>query len=258
MRGPRVSAIEQTLPALLELSRDLGAEHRHLAILGEGNTSAKLSADTLLVKASGSSLGTLMESDVVECRFAPLLELMKMPGASDAQIDEALNGSRVRSDAKRPSVEALFHAWLLSLPGIAFVGHTHPEAVNAILCSARAEEFAARRLFPDQIVCCGESSVLTPYCDPGLKLAQSIALETGRFIASAGTPPRVILLKSHGIITLGATVQAVKAAMFMTVKAAHIFLGAAALGGPVYLSDADIARIANRSDEHYRQRALKL
>jgi rhamnose utilization protein RhaD (predicted bifunctional aldolase and dehydrogenase) len=253
-----VSGIEQTLPTLLQLSRELGAEHRHLAILGEGNTSAKLNPKTFLVKASGSNLGTLTESDVVECRFTPLLELMKRPDASDAEIDDALNGSRVQSDAKRPSVEALFHAWLLSLPGIAFVGHTHPEAVNAILCSPRAEEFATRRLFPDQIVCCGESSVLTPYCDPGLKLAQSIAMESERFISQRGAPPRVILLKSHGIITLGATVQAVQAAMFMTVKAAHIFLGAAALGGPVYLADADIARIASRSDEHYRQRALKL
>jgi rhamnose utilization protein RhaD (predicted bifunctional aldolase and dehydrogenase) len=253
-----VNSIAQTLPTLLQLSRELGAEHRHLAILGEGNTSAKLGSETFLVKASGSSLGTLTESDVVECRFAPLLELMKNPEASDAEIDTALNGSRVQADAKRPSVEALFHAWLLSLPGIHFVGHTHPEAVNAILCSPRAEEFAARRLFPDQIVCCGESSVLTPYCDPGLKLAQSIAVETERYIAQRGTPPRVILLKSHGIITLGSTVQAVQAAMFMTVKAAHIFLGAAALGGPVYLAEADIARIANRSDEHYRQRALKL
>jgi len=253
-----VNTIAQTLPALLQLSRELGAEHRHLAILGEGNTSAKLDDETFLVKASGSSLGTLTEADVVECRFAPLLELMKKQDASDADIDAALNGSRVRSDAKRPSVEALFHAWLLSLPGITFVGHTHPEAVNAILCSPRAEEFASRRLFPDQIVCCGESSVLTPYCDPGLKLAQSIAVESERFIAERGAPPRVILLKSHGIITLGATVQAVQAAMFMTVKAARIFLGAAALGGPVYLADADIARIANRSDEHYRQRALKL
>jgi len=253
-----VNTIEQTLPTLLQLSRELGAEHRHLAILGEGNTSAKLGPETFLVKASGSSLGTLTEADVVECRFAPLLELMKKLDASDADIDLALNGSRVRPDAKRPSVEALFHAWLLSLPGIAFVGHTHPEAVNAILCSPRAEEFAARRLFPDQIVCCGESSVLTPYCDPGLKLAQSIAVESERYIAERGVAPRVILLKSHGIITLGATVQAVQAAMFMTVKAAHIFLGAAALGGPVYLAAADIARIANRSDEHYRQRALKL
>ena len=44
----------------------------------------------------------------------------------------------------------------------------------------------------------------------------------------------------------------------MAKKAAEIFVGAAALGGPRFLSDADVARIENRIDEHYRQRALKL
>jgi len=170
-----MSDIEQTLSTLIDLSRELGAEHRHLAILGEGNTSAKLDNETFLVKASGSSLGTLKDPDVVQCRFAPLMSLMKKPAATDAEIDEALNGSRVHADSRRPSVEALFHAWLLSLPGVRFVGHTHPNAVNAILCSQRAEEFTERRLFPDQIVCCGESSILVPYCDPGLKLAQAVA-----------------------------------------------------------------------------------
>ncbi|NBX60264.1 MAG: class II aldolase, partial [Opitutaceae bacterium] len=38
---------------LLELSHQLGREDRALAILGEGNTSARLSADTFVVKASG-------------------------------------------------------------------------------------------------------------------------------------------------------------------------------------------------------------
>ena len=68
----------------------------------------------------------------------------------------------------------------------------------------------------------------------------------------------MILLESHGVITLGASPEAVKAAMFMAVKAARIFAGAAALGGPVFLSDATVARIGGRKDEHYRQAALKL
>ena len=40
-----------------------------LAILGEGNTSARCTDDTFLVKASGTCLGTLSKDDVVECRF---------------------------------------------------------------------------------------------------------------------------------------------------------------------------------------------
>jgi rhamnose utilization protein RhaD (predicted bifunctional aldolase and dehydrogenase) len=47
------------LARLLELSHQLGREERKLAILGEGNTSTRLGADTFLVKASGSNLATL-------------------------------------------------------------------------------------------------------------------------------------------------------------------------------------------------------
>jgi rhamnose utilization protein RhaD (predicted bifunctional aldolase and dehydrogenase) len=144
------------------------------------------------------------------------------------------------------------------LPGVEFVGHTHPIAVNSLLCSPLAETFATRRLFPDEIVCCGQSSVLVPYTDPGLKLAQAIRAGTQEFITNHGIAPRVILLKNHGIITFGPTPESVKAATYMAVKAARIFLGAAALGGPVFLSDADVDRIANRRDEHHRQKALGL
>jgi rhamnose utilization protein RhaD (predicted bifunctional aldolase and dehydrogenase) len=248
----------QALKELLALSHDLGAEHRHLAILGEGNTSAKLDGDTFLVKASGSNLGTLREEQVVECRAAGILELMDRASVSDEEVDEALMASRVDPQARKPSVEALFHAYLLSLPGIRFVGHTHSTAVNAILCSPMAERFALHRIFPDEVVCCGPRSVFVPYMDPGLKLAQTIRAQTLQFIDAQAAPPRVILLKSHGIITLGSSPEAVKAAMYMATKAATIFAGAAALGGPVFMSEAEIERIGSRRDEHYRQQALKL
>lgn len=248
----------ETTAALLALSHELGAEHRHLAILGEGNTSAKLDADTFLVKASGSSLGTLGERDIVECKFSPLLATLDRSDLTDQEIEDALFASRVDSTAKKPSVEALFHAYLLSLPGVAFVGHTHAIAVNQILCSPRANDFAIRRLFPDEVVCCGAESVFIPYTDPGLRLSQIIREKTAAYLAKWGAPPRVILLENHGVITLGASPEAVKAAMYMAKKSAEIFIGAAALGGPRFLSAEDVHRIANRIDEHYRQRALKL
>jgi rhamnose utilization protein RhaD (predicted bifunctional aldolase and dehydrogenase) len=254
---PMITRAEQ-FAALIALSHDLGAEHRRLAILGEGNTSAKLSRETFLVKASGSSLGTLGESDIVECRSAPLLAMLDRTDLSDQQIEDELFACRVDPDAKKPSVEALFHAFFLSLEGIAWVGHTHPISVNQVLCSGRGADFATRRLFPDEIVCCGLASVFIPYTDPGLKLAQTIRTETLRHCQTYGAPPRVVLLENHGIITLGASQEAVKAAMFMADKAAQIFIGAAALGGPRFLTPAQGDRIANRIDEHYRQRALRL
>lgn len=193
---------DKTKQTLLTLSHDLGAEHRALAILGEGNTSAKLSGETFLVKASGSSLGTMTEADVVECRFAPLLAMLSRDDLTDQQIEDELFGCRVDASARKPSVEALFHAYCLSLPDIEFVGHTHSISVNQILCSPLARQFAGGRLFPDEIVCCGPASVFVPYTDPGLKLSQIIRREVTRFVEEFGMSPRVILLENHGLITL--------------------------------------------------------
>jgi hypothetical protein len=44
----------------------------------------------------------------------------------------------------------------------------------------------------------------------------------------------------------------------MAAKAAEIFLGAAAMGGPVFMTRAEIQRIASRADEAHRQRELKI
>jgi rhamnose utilization protein RhaD (predicted bifunctional aldolase and dehydrogenase) len=247
-----------TISDLLTLSHELGREDRGLAILGEGNTSVRLTDETFAVKASGTCLGTLKEEDVVECRFSALLPFLEKDNLTDQQVDDALLAARVDSKAKKPSVEAIFHASLLSLPGIKFIGHAHATTVNQILCSSRARDFADHRMFPDEIVCCGTASVFIPYTDPGLKLAKTIRHQTDEFIKKHQRQPRVVLMENHGIITLGGTWQSVLSAMLMAEKAAKIFVGAAALGGPVFFSPRNVERIAGRPDEAYRQRALKM
>jgi rhamnose utilization protein RhaD (predicted bifunctional aldolase and dehydrogenase) len=242
---------------LMKLSHELGREERKLVILGEGNTSTRSSESTFVVKASGSNLATLAATGVTECRFADLLALLDRKTMTDAAIDDALYASRVDPNAKKPSVEAIFHAYLLTLPGVSFVGHTHPIAVNQVVCSKHARTLARRRLFPDEIVCCGVESVFVPYLDPGLKLAQGIRAAVVAYIKRLSRAPRVILLENHGFIALGPTPESVLAATLMGAKAAEIFVGAAALGGrPRFLTPAQVVRIAGRPDEHYRQRAL--
>jgi rhamnose utilization protein RhaD (predicted bifunctional aldolase and dehydrogenase) len=248
------------LPRLLALSHDLGREDRKLAILGEGNTSARTGEGTFLVKASGSNLATLSPLGVTECRVAELVALLDRKAMADTAVDAALFAARTDAAAKKPSVEAIFHAWLLTLPGVNYVGHTHPVAVNRLLCTRHGRTFARRRAFPDEIVCCGGESVFVPYLDPGLKLAQGIRAAVRAFIKRTAQAPRVILLENHGLIALGATPEAVLAATLMAAKAADIFVGAAAISGgkPRFLTPAQVARIAGRPDEHYRQRALGL
>ena len=79
-------------------------------------------------------------------------------------------------------------------------------------------EFAQRRIFPDEIVCCGPESVLVPYTDPGVVLARKICRHVTAMLERTGLVPRLILLENHGLIALGATPQAVLAATLMTVK----------------------------------------
>ncbi|MFZ5496970.1 MAG: class II aldolase/adducin family protein [Verrucomicrobiota bacterium] len=256
---PRPAASSAPTRALLALSHELGREDRRLAILGEGNTSARLGDDTFVVKASGSNLATLDVGGTTECRFDKLLPLLDRRAMTDAAIDEALFAARVNARAKKPSVEAIFHAYLLTLPGVNFVGHTHPVAVNQLLCSRHARTFARRRLFPDEIVCCGVESLFVPYTDPGLKLARAVRAAVIAYVRRLARPPRVILLENHGLIALGPTPASVLAATLMGAKAAAVFAGAAAAGGaPRFLTPAQVARIAGRPDEHYRQKALRL
>jgi rhamnose utilization protein RhaD (predicted bifunctional aldolase and dehydrogenase) len=245
--------------ALLALSRNLGREDRRLAILAEGNASVRISDKTFMVKASGFNLATLGRQGVCECRSEKLIAMLDEKDPGDEAIHNTLLASRVYSRDKKPSVEAIFHAYLLTLPDVHFVGHTHPIVVNQLLCSRYGKTFAMRRIFPDEVVCCGIESVYVPYADPGLKLAQAMRMAVVAYVKRLSRPPRVILLANHGLITLGATPDAVLAATLMCAKAAEIFLGATSIGGiPRFLTAAETKRIAGRPDEHYRQSVLGL
>jgi rhamnose utilization protein RhaD (predicted bifunctional aldolase and dehydrogenase) len=249
---------KEKIGALLKLSHELGAPERRLAILGEGNTSVRLSTTEFAVKASGCNLATLTNQDVATCDSQKILALLDAKQAADELIDQTLFDARLNVKSKKPSVESIFHAWLLTLEGVECVGHTHPVSVNQILCSPRARDFAEHRIFPDEVVCCGPQSVFVPYFDPGLALAREIRDRTQSFIKRFKTNPRVILLQNHGIIALGSTPNAVMAATLMATKAAEIFAGAAAMGGPNFMTEAQVARIASRADEAHRQKELKL
>ncbi len=251
-------SVQARMASLVQLSREIGREDRKLSILAEGNTSCRTERGRLAVKASGACLGTLTTDDLTVCESQELLAMLDAGLLSDTDIENRLMNSRVKGLGKRPSCEAVFHAWLLELEGVEFVGHCHPTTTNQILCSPRAREFAEGRIFPDEVVCCGPASVLVPYVDPGLPLAREIRLRTLAHIQQHAQAPRLILLQNHGIIALGATPAAVLTCLLMASKAAEIFIGAAILGGPVFMPPEEIRRIGARPDEAYRQRALGL
>lgn len=252
---------DRLLEDLLILSRRLGDPAHDWAVLGEGNTSAKIDDDTFYVKASGSSLATLNRDQVCKARFAPLLEALDSDRAySDADVRDLLLGSVVGGDGRMPSVETIFHACLLSLPDVAFVGHTHVATINGILCSEQGWNMMvnAGRLFPDEIVVCGEAPCCVPYVDPGLPLSREIRNKTTQFIEKYGTYPKTIYMQNHGFIALGKSSKEVESIHLMADKAARVLVGTMAFGGPKWFSEENVRRIATRPDEHYRQRAIGL
>ncbi len=247
----------KTLSQLVMMSQHLGEPSNDYVILGEGNTSARLDDETFLVKASGTTLHGIADEGFVRVRFARALALLEATGMSDQQVKEALLSATVDNPSQRwPSVETTFHALCLTLGQAKFVGHTHPTAVNAILCSQGAEDAFAGRLFPDEIVVCGPAPAFVPYVDPGVPLARAIGDVIRDHAQQYDALPKVILMQNHGMIALGQSAGEVERITAMMVKTARILAGTFALGGPKFMSKQNIDRIYSRPDEHYRQQIL--
>jgi len=248
---------DDTLNALVACSQRLGDPALDYVILGEGNTSARIDAETFWVKASGTELRSIGTSGFVRVRFDRVLAILEQGNLSDAQVKAGLEAARVDPGVTaQPSVETVLHALVLKLAGVNFVGHTHPTAVNAVLCSQKAEEAIAGRLFPDEIVYCGPAPVYIPYTDPGVPLAREVRDEVDRYLDEYRETPKVILMQNHGFIALGKTASEVENITAMYVKTARVILGAYALGGLHFMNAEAVARIHTRPDEHYRQRII--
>ena len=248
----------RVLEDVIALSLKLGDPANDLAILAEGNASGRVDSDHFYVKASGYSMRTMTAEGLTLVKFAPILEALNGPDLSDAQVRDLLSECRAEGNqAPRPSVETFMHAYLLSLPGVQYIGHTHPTPLISLLGIAGCEEIATQRIFPDEIVCCGPATAFVSYTDPGLPLARAIQSSVERFVEVHAMIPKTIWLQNHGLIAIGKSVGDVESATFMGIKAARAWLGALSTGRELRpLSPENVARIHTRPDEHYRQELL--
>jgi L-ribulose-5-phosphate 4-epimerase len=203
--------------------------------------------DCFWVKASG----------FVRVRFAEIQKALSAGEADDERVREVLRASRADDTPLMPSVETFMHAYLLGLPDVSFVGHTHPTALLSLLCLDDAEGLAQQRLFPDEVVCCGPAAAYVPYVDPGFPLARAIKEAVERFVDQHGIVPKTIWMQNHGLIALGKSAREIESATLMSIKAARVWLGALSTGRTIRTMSPDqVARIHSRPDEHYRQRLL--
>ena len=245
----------EALDPLVEMTRTLGDPRRDLVVLAEGNTSLAIGDGTFVVKASGSRMPEATDADFVHVHAEPLRELADGPDLSDEALRDLLLAARV-DGGPRPSIEAVLHALCIDEFGAAVVGHTHPVAANALLCSTRASELAAGILFPDQAVICGPIAAFAPYADPGVPLARAVRDAMRDAADRAGEPPRTVWLANHGLFALGASVEEVLAVTEMAVKTARILSGVLAVGEPAWVSDAAVERLVGRHDEQERRKRI--
>jgi L-fuculose-phosphate aldolase len=197
----------------------------------EGNVSKK-EGDVFFIKSSGSFLKNLDDSDIVCYDFL---------------------GNQKCNFGKRGSMELEFHMFLLKQTDINYVCHTHPTNTLKILCSDFAEEFSNKRLFPDQVIFNDKKSCLIPYETPGKELFTSIEYNVNNFIKTHNFFPKLILLKNHGIIACGKSVNECITITEICEKSAEIFLGCRGLSSINYLTDNEVEKLINDKNEKYRK-----
>jgi rhamnulokinase len=182
----------EILDIATELSHEFGTPEHVKA--GGGNTSAK-DADTLWIKASGTTLADLTADSFVAMDRAKLAKLYDAKPPADAHAREAMVKDMMMAAVRpgvtgRPSVEAPLHNSF----GSVFVVHTHPVLVNGMTCSKTRAE-VCRELFPDDV---WAGSV-----DPGYTMSMEVRRKVKEYVASRGHEPRAVFMENHGFVVAG-------------------------------------------------------
>jgi rhamnose utilization protein RhaD (predicted bifunctional aldolase and dehydrogenase)/NAD(P)-dependent dehydrogenase (short-subunit alcohol dehydrogenase family) len=193
---PEFGSGESELEVISKLSRYYGADPQ-IVLAGGGNTSCKV-GERLYVKASGTSLATMMPDGFV-AMDRPQLEALANstldsdPDTREAQFKAAIAAARCEPQkGQRPSVEVLLHHLL---PGT-YVVHSHATIANALTCHQSGRRLA-EELF-------GSSILWLPYVDPGFTLAQTLKQALAEHRQRNGQANiRAILMANHGLIVAG-------------------------------------------------------
>jgi len=204
-RAPAADPLE----ALIRLSQLIGRDPR-LVQPGGGNTSIKLTlpdesdgkVEALLVKGSGTDLGTIGPEGFTRLSLARLAPLRQADAMSDADMIRFMAGCML-GDGPAPSVETPLH----SLLPHRVIAHTHDVATMSLTnVPAGTAERLIRELFQDDIV-------YVPYVAPGFPLAKAV----GRLAERIPRNAIGLALAHHGLVVWGSDPEECEARLLHTV-----------------------------------------
>lgn len=191
--------MDSLLKLLTEATRKFGSDKY---VKGGGGNSSVKTQDTIWVKPSGSTMGTITADKFVALERAKILHMDEVSLAGDVKKREVLAKNimtaAVMPDSKgRPSVETPLH----NLFTATFVIHTHPALVNGMTCAQNGEEIC-KKLFP--------AALWMGYIDPGITLYQAVRDQVGEYKKQFGKQPEVVFLKNHGVFVAGNTPEIIE------------------------------------------------
>jgi rhamnose utilization protein RhaD (predicted bifunctional aldolase and dehydrogenase) len=226
---------------LIELSHTLG-RHPSRMVLWEEGACAMKSETSMLVSRRGAYLAALTGGDLVELDLAKTAELIALDAASDETMEEVQIGAKTW----KPSLDAILFAYLFSFGESKFAVHLQPLEIDQILSSPRARQFAERRSVAHEVVSRGVSTFLVAYADPGLPLAKEVKRKLALWRDRYKSIPKQIMIQNHGIIVTGNSEDEILRVAEMTLKSAQIFIGAALMGGPAFLTPDNVLHLICR------------
>lgn len=193
-------------------------EHGFVAAT-DGNVSARLENDNILVTPSAINKGQVRESDLME--VTPDGAPVTLAGKASTETDMHLMIYR-----RRPDVRGVVHA--------------HPPYATGF---AAARLRLPARVFPEVIVSIG-AIPLAPYATPSTK-------EVADSLAPFITQSDAVLLSNHGVVTCGKDLDDAYFKMEKVEHAAQTTLIARLLGGEKPLSNEELEKLRAISPTNY-------
>jgi ribulose-5-phosphate 4-epimerase/fuculose-1-phosphate aldolase len=226
---------------ILTLGQTLGRHPGRLVLAGEGALATRVTDNRVAVTRRGANLAELESADLVHLDLQRMNEVI----AHDPVLPEDLASAQLHAEPGiEPHEDSTLFACLLGLDSaLRFGAHVHPVAVDAIIASPRARQFADRRTVHNEVLVLGSGSLLINYAEPGLNLTREVQKKMILWRDRYKSVPRIILVQNHGVIVLGETAGALVRGIEALLKYAELFAWASLLGGPVFLTPQAITQI---------------